>query len=126
MLDIFRDSTFGSLLNTVSKGRLLPHPDQTPGWKPPDNLRIARNDEKTLDDNAGGELSTEGVKDIGSSASRETPFSLISSNAGEVEEGGSKNIIGWYDDNDQENPMYEMRLLCSCFMLIYCQELVAR
>lgn len=111
MFDTFRDSTFGSLLNTVSGGRLLPHPDQTPGWKPPNNLEISPNDEKTLDDNAEGEApkTTASVKEIGSSTPRGASLSLISSNVGEIEKGAPKNIIGWYDDNDQENPMYETR-----------------
>ncbi|KAF5325000.1 hypothetical protein D9619_009780 [Psilocybe cf. subviscida] len=108
MFDIFRDSTFGSLLNTVSGGRLLPHPDQTPGWKPPDNLQVRPNDEKTIDDNAERDASkktTGGTKETGSSTPVDTSLSLIPSNAGEVERGERKNIVGWYDDNDQENPM---------------------
>ncbi|KAF5325519.1 hypothetical protein D9619_009703 [Psilocybe cf. subviscida] len=107
MLDIFRDSTFGSLLNTVSGGRLLPHPDQTPGWKPPNNLETPPNEEKTLDENTEGEVSKKpaaSVKEVGSSTPRDTSLSLISSDVGQVEKGSPKNIIGWYDDNDQENP----------------------
>lgn len=119
MLDIFRDSTFGSLLNTVSGGRLLPHPDQTPGWKPPNNLGIPPNDEKTLDDNVEGEASKklpESVHGTASPTPRDTSLSLISSDVGQVEKAEPKNIIGWYDDNDQENPKYEMHF---CVFVLY-------
>lgn len=33
--DILRDSTIGLMINTLSKGRLLPFDDQRPGWEPP-------------------------------------------------------------------------------------------
>lgn len=107
MLDILRDSTFGSLLNTVSGGRVLPHLDQTPGWKPPENLGVPPNHEKTLDNNTDEEAPRTATSPTGSSTPADTSLSRISSNDGEAEKGELKSIIGWYDDNDQENPMYE-------------------
>lgn len=40
MSDTFRDSTVGVFINTLSRGRYLPYPDQRPGWTVPESLLL--------------------------------------------------------------------------------------
>ena len=81
MSDLFRDSTAGQLVNYLSRGRLLPYEDQRPGWKLPPKLST-RSSRSSLGDK------DETAKD----------------NA--LEEGLSTYLVDWYDENDQDNPMF--------------------
>ncbi|PPQ80578.1 hypothetical protein CVT25_001612 [Psilocybe cyanescens] len=113
MSDIFRDSTVGSLLNTISNGRLFPHPEQRPDWVLPDNLlpKEQRNsaDVKQRDKVAAD---TPGVHTPSSRDSGEIEKGIVPEKAAVPD----KPVVGWYDDNDQENPM-NWSLTKRCFVV---------
>ncbi|KAH9477360.1 Caffeine resistance protein 5 [Psilocybe cubensis] len=101
MSDIFRDSTVGALINYATNGRLFPFPDQRPEWQLPANLR-PKSHSRDSDVKNRDKVAVE-------SAGSNTPTSR---NSGELEKGpaptepvSDKPVVGWYDENDQENPM---------------------
>jgi DHA1 family multidrug resistance protein-like MFS transporter len=83
MAGLFRESTVGQLINSLSRGRLLPYDDQRPGWKSPhvsSTSQSVRSSQTNLNN-----------------ATAEAEKSL--------EEGTASYRVDWYDENDQDNPM---------------------
>jgi len=44
MWDIIRESTVGEIINLISRGRLLPYPDQRPGFVIPERYLLSRDE----------------------------------------------------------------------------------
>ena len=88
MSQLIREATLGQVLNRLSKGRILPYEDQRPGWVSP--LGTPKNNSQTT------------LHDQKSPS----PFEEKA-----LEDGVSSTVVGWYDDNDQDNPMYALLFL---------------
>ncbi|KAH9478397.1 Caffeine resistance protein 5 [Psilocybe cubensis] len=111
MSDIFRDSTFGSLLNTLSNGRLFPYPEQRPDWVLPESLRNSPAGRSSDD--------THIEKPVTASAAHSTKSSTdLEKNPTEVTEKpvSVKPTVGWYGDDDPDNPM-NWSLFKRCFVV---------
>ena len=83
MAALFRESTVGQLINSLSGGRLLPYDDQRPGWKSPHVSSTS--------------TSVRSSQTILNNTTAEAEKSL--------EEGTASYRVDWYDENDQDNPM---------------------
>jgi DHA1 family multidrug resistance protein-like MFS transporter len=134
MLDIFRDSTVGLIINTVSNGKLLPYADQEPRWKlPPDlqggtptssvsegkqkhgpetTLRPSDDVEKALpmySPFADPAASTQKARDTDRNSLTSLKKQEGEASVYEVAPSSDESphvLVGWYNENDQDNPQY--------------------
>lgn len=131
MLDIFRDSTVGLIINAISNGKLLPYSDQDPSWKVPSNFlagsptsSVSESKKKQRPTEINRQRSGDLEKGLPQHSSfHESTTSLQEGNdedrkfspkkqEGEVStyevapspEEPSHVLVSWYDENDQDNP----------------------
>jgi hypothetical protein len=120
MLDIIRDSTFGTLarlvLPTTTSARLFSYPEERPGYVVPAKYqRFIRTDQ--LPDPERSETATIVERDMDAPL---PPTQKFYKRRPEVEEGAEgwageeksePDTVDWYDENDQENPQCVMSRL---------------
>ncbi|PPQ87955.1 hypothetical protein CVT25_001140 [Psilocybe cyanescens] len=131
MTDIFRDSTVGLIINSLSKGRLLPFADQRRGWLPPAHFQspptssissdettikrpenilaetvptVAAPDEVMVVDRNSRDLPLPPIPLLPSRKSDSVVIEVVSESV--LEKNFDPNLVTWYNDNDQDNPQH--------------------
>ncbi len=107
--DIIRDSTIGSIINHISKGRLLPFPDQRPDFAVPARFLVPAKSESWDATTLCGD--SDQKKSGTTTPSLQKERSIVSD---EKEIGiqldekmlSDPYIVGWYGDDDPENPRF--------------------
>ena len=117
MFDLVRDSTVGGFLNHISNGRILPYPDQRPGYQLPKRYELAQpkteDSEKSspsrgpgptrLGDPELGELESPTPDDADIAASKQTRLSQVTVTA--VDNAADPYLIDWDGPEDPDNPL---------------------
>ncbi|KAJ3775633.1 major facilitator superfamily domain-containing protein [Lentinula raphanica] len=112
--DLIRDSTIGQIVNYLSAGRLLPYEDQREGFVVPSHFSLkpsaSSSDASTLCGDAKDQKKVSGAVTPSTVFTRENTLVLdgkleeIDIRLDEEKNQLDPNIVGWYDDNDQDNP----------------------
>ncbi|KAJ3711990.1 major facilitator superfamily domain-containing protein [Lentinula raphanica] len=112
--DLIRDSTIGQIINYLSAGRLLPYEDQREGFAVPSHFSLkpsaSSSDASTLCGDAKDQKKVSGAVTPSTVFTRENTLVLdgkleeIDIRLDEEKNQLDPNIVGWYDDNDQDNP----------------------
>ncbi|KAJ3822338.1 major facilitator superfamily domain-containing protein [Lentinula raphanica] len=112
--DLIRDSTIGQIVNYLSAGRLLPYEDQREGFAVPSHFSLkpsaSSSDASTLCGDAKDQKKVSGAVTPSTVFTRENTLVLdgkleeIDIRLDEEKNQLDPNIVGWYDDNDQDNP----------------------
>ena len=123
MKDIIRDSTIGQVINNLSGGRYLPYADQRSDYTVPTRFFLpastSQADVASIDEKKTA-ARTEPARPADAEASRHTSRSVTRLNSpveGYIEDNEKGEVqketivydpylVGWYDDNDQENPRW--------------------
>ncbi|KAF5389030.1 hypothetical protein D9757_005017 [Collybiopsis confluens] len=104
MLDIIRDSTVGQLVNFFSDGRLLPYPEQKPGFVLSAQFVLPNSGaSSSLSDSDDAKKSKTFEPD--EALSREDTFVVGEKEAGtKLDAPSDPRLVGWYSNDDQDNP----------------------
>lgn len=133
MLDIFRDSTVGLVINTLSNGKILPYADQDPSWDVPANF-LASSPSSSVSEGKRKEETPETERQSPDDVEAALPrYNSINETTTSPKEGSdqdqkfitslkkqeeevsvyevapstkepSRVLVNWYDQNDQDNP----------------------
>lgn len=130
--DIFRDSTIGQAINYISSGRVFPYADQRPDFIVPPQflhpserktaLSAPESDAATICDDT--DKSGKGISTPGTQLTREDTIAIDDAeNLAEkqVDEALKSDpyTVGWYGDDDPENPRYAVLLLRSGLLFTF-------
>ena len=100
MLDIFRDSAFGTALNYVSGGRVLPYRDQLPGYKIPDRYMTKPVNNSPATSNPVTRVPTTEEKNVLASDPEDQKPKLEGSIVASID----PFIVSWDGEDDPDNP----------------------
>jgi DHA1 family multidrug resistance protein-like MFS transporter len=123
MFDIFRESTFGVLLNRFSGGRIMRYPDQRPDFVVPERFTVSfspvsgsapvtrtaspASPEDRISVRSGTTAAASHMREVGTDASQSDGTLEAGAHppepAAEFDTKGFQ-IVDWYGDDDQENP----------------------
>lgn len=111
--DIFRDSTVGQILNFVSRGRILPFPDQRPGFVVPSRYLLTPASGQVID----GEQQPKPQSDVSTLVDAEGTIRArdsidLEKGDSDVKEATANTpvdpfLITWDGPDDQDNPRYD-------------------
>lgn len=118
MQAILRESLFGQIVNAATKGRVLPHPEQRTDFVVPpqfvndDRTRVPSPDPTMRPERIPGSKteSATTLTDKNDTAKRigindnTVPNSVYPPT--EIEDGKDRYLVGWYSEDDPENPQY--------------------
>ncbi|KAJ6486662.1 major facilitator superfamily domain-containing protein [Mycena sanguinolenta] len=115
--DFIRDSTIGQIVNHVSGGRLLPYPEQRPGYVVPRHFLLPSSDRKQSDDPESDsatlcEDSRDKTKDLATPDIEIKRESTITTLAADIESQKQVDdaavpdpyLVDWDGESDPENP----------------------
>ncbi|KAJ7136130.1 major facilitator superfamily domain-containing protein [Mycena epipterygia] len=120
--DLIRDSTIGQIINYLSSGRLLPYPEQRPGYVVPKHFLLPSSERKDLDAVASDAVTLCGdaatlcgdASKISSPPDTEIKRESTASTAVDLESQKKQvddatafpdpYLVGWNGDSDPENP----------------------
>lgn len=120
MQDIIRESLFGQALNHLSKGKLYPYPEDRADFQVPAHFLLphqrSAQSSRTLTPQATAQ-STRTPSPLPHSHTRESDQQTLNDAHAQdaieknlqaakqgLEEGKDPNLVGWYSDDDPENP----------------------
>lgn len=125
MQAIVRESIFGQAVNKVSKGKYFPYPEDKPSFQIPNHFLLphqqqrSENSSRTLTPQNSSSLSTRApspvhhktenprdsdqqtLNDAHAQAAIERNLKVAKEG---LEEGRDPNLVGWYSEDDAENP----------------------
>lgn len=109
MLDIIRDGTVGQIINYLSAGKILPYPDQIPGYQyPRPGLQQDGGLSGTISrDTLSTRVPTRAPSTVGNKA--ETNFAKAEENAGNTPRQvpvENEFLIDWDGPTDPDNPRF--------------------
>lgn len=101
--DIFRDSTIGQAINYISNGRILPYADQRPAFRIP--LHFLPSTKSSPDSDA---ITLCG--DLEKPRGTTTPKVELTRESTRAMDADVTDpyVVGWYGDDDQENPRFDL------------------
>ena len=108
--DLIRDSTVGQFINYVSSGRFLPYPDQRPDFVvpthflPPSTPEWDVSDAVTLCGDAEQKKSGTSTPALPRQDTLVIDEKEISMKLGQGTVLNDPNIVGWYGEDDPDNP----------------------
>jgi MFS transporter, DHA1 family, multidrug resistance protein len=100
MLDIFRDSAFGTVLNYLSGGRILPFRDQLPGYQIPERY-LLRPDDASNPVTRVPSTTNDEKRPVSAS----DPEAQTGKQEGIVAAPIDPYLVDWDGDDDQDNPL---------------------
>lgn len=123
-MDTIRNSTLGQILYHLSHHKILPYPEEQPGFVAPAKY-LASNANAVLAEKKRSSLDSQQLEftipesSPNSSQASQTDIEKAADNANDNNNAGlSENdfiVVDWYDDNDQENPKNWSNLKkCGC------------
>jgi MFS transporter, DHA1 family, multidrug resistance protein len=99
MFDIIRDSTFGTLVNHLTGGRVLPYRDQLPNYQIPERYL------KSLRDSAvPSSPATRVPSVVGGDIAKMDPEAAHMKREDSIVEPVDPYIVDWDGDDDPDNP----------------------
>ncbi len=133
--DIFRDSTIGQAINYISNGRIFPYADQRPDFAVPLHFLLPSFQRPSTIVSPDSDATTL-CGDLKKSEGTGVQLTRESTLTGDLDAEKQKQInvalnsdpyiVGWYGDDDQENPRFASFLPRSgLFSEFYFQKLVS-
>ncbi len=113
--DIFRDSTIGQAINYISNGRIFPYADQRPDFAVPSHFLLPSSQRPSTtaspDSDATtlcGDLETFGGAGVQLTRESTLTIDLDTEKQKQIDTALDSDpyIVGWYGDDDQENPRF--------------------
>ncbi|PBK69021.1 MFS general substrate transporter [Armillaria solidipes] len=114
--DIFRDSTIGQAINYISNGRFFPYADQRPDFEVPPHFLLPSSQRPSTIVSPDSDATTlcgdleksTGTSTPGVQLTRESTLAvdIDAEKQKQIDAalGSDPYIVGWYGDNDQDNP----------------------